>query len=101
MSKLPGQTPPVEFLRAFSKMYGLQVWVHYGLLHPMIAYVTGSIPVVELDQQVHLQCISGIHYNPLAENKLFISNAAFIQSFMNDETATGQIIDPCQCLLKW
>ena len=92
MSKLPGQTPPVEFLRAFSKLYGLQVWVHYGLLHPMIADVTGNIPVTEPSQRVHLQCISGIHYNPLAENKLFISNAAFIQS-MNDETATGEIID--------
>ena len=71
LSKLEGQPPPVEFFSAFSKIYGLQVWVHLGLAQPLIFSVGDNVPCSDPAKRVHLECISGIHYNPVAENKLF------------------------------
>ena len=84
LAKVPGYIPPIEFLDAFSKHYGLQVWVHYGSLHPMVVGFGGNVPVSEPSKRVHLQCIAGIHFNPLAENRLFVAPTAFNQDMAEE-----------------
>ena len=88
LGKLPGQVPPTEFMQAFAKLYGLQVWVHHGASHPMIFDVMSNIPVSESSGRVHLQTVSGIHYNPLSENRLYTPNALPNQNQEESEDET-------------
>ena len=46
LSKFAGQPPPIGFLLAFSELYRLQVWVHYGTLPPVVHTVEDSLPRV-------------------------------------------------------
>lgn len=73
LSKLPGQMPPIEFVSAFCSLYQMQVWIHHGLKQPVIHTIPGQVATSDPAQRVHLQCFSGVHYNPVTENKLYLS----------------------------
>ena len=66
LMRLPGQLPCVEVLYAFSQLFGCLVLVHFGgdqtvvFISPLITDVT-DLP------RIHLQCLAGIHYNPVVE----------------------------------
>ena len=70
LMKTDGQLPSLEFLYAFSYYYECQVVVHYGGLKPVI-FTTPSLRDQDDLPRVHLQCLAGIHYNPVAELKDF------------------------------
>ena len=58
-----GQLPGVEFIFAFGELYKCVVLVHFGGERP-IGYYPPSIARDQVPQYVHLQCLSGVHYNP-------------------------------------
>ena len=60
----PGQLPIPEVLLAFSEQYKLQIIVHYGIADPIIFCFSETS---ENYSRVHLQCLAGVHYNPLQE----------------------------------
>ena len=64
--KLHGQPPSEAFLQAFANLFKLQVVVHYGLTHPVV-FNPSTIQVKQVNesQRVHLQCLGGVHYNPV------------------------------------
>ena len=59
----PGVLPVPETLLAFSTKYNVTVCVHYGFHRPVIFKGSNNPEIPRL----HLQCLSGIHYNPMAE----------------------------------
>ena len=67
MSKFDGSAPPVEFFMAFNVIFKLQVYVHHGFDRPFIYVMKDEQKVSVAKKRIHLQCISGIHYNPLLE----------------------------------
>ena len=71
LAKLPGHLPMWEFLLAFSNLYFLQVWVHHGIDQPIIYDYEQRSGVNDAAKRVHLQCVNGIHYNPVSENNLY------------------------------
>ena len=71
LAALPGQFPMSEFFLAFHHLCKLQVWVHHGMAQPVVCDSTTLSCVTDPALRVHIQCIHGVHYNPLVENKLF------------------------------
>ena len=74
LARLPGQLPMWEFLLAFSHLFFLQVWVHHGLAQPIIYDYDKKSGVADATERVHLQCVNGIHYNPVSESELYEAN---------------------------
>ena len=70
LAALPGQLMGDWALRAFTKIYSLDVWVHHGIKYPII-HTSLENPSTDPSKRVHLQCISGVHYNPLVENRFY------------------------------
>ena len=56
-----GQLPCQEILLAACKVFNVEIWVHYGISSPTIFKVNSNSnqPVI------HLQCLAGIHFNPV------------------------------------
>ena len=71
LSELPGQLPLHEILLAVAYCYHLQVWVHHGIGKPVVYSKEGECATCDSSSRLHLQCLSGVHYNPLYENRLF------------------------------
>lgn len=64
--RYPGCLPSVTVLLAFSALYGVLVVVHHGMRHPVL--YNHSVEAVESPpERFHLQCLAGIHYNPVRE----------------------------------
>ena len=63
LMKYPGQLPIPDVLLVFANLYKAEVYLHYGGDRPIIYRVEDSIP----GKRVHLQCLAGIHYNPVGE----------------------------------
>ena len=61
--KFSGQLQSVEAIFAFGRVYNCVVLVHFGGERP-IAYLPPQVDRPEDLCAVHLQCMSGIHYNP-------------------------------------
>ena len=62
--RLPGVFPVTEAILAASSIFYIRICVHYGQKFSVVYIADKRIP----DQSwnyVHLQCVSGIHYNPL------------------------------------
>ena len=59
----PGVLPIPEVLVAFAERYKVIVCVHYGYKQPVI-FQGFADPG---DSRVHLECLAGVHYNPLVE----------------------------------
>jgi hypothetical protein len=56
-----GQLPAFDILMAASRLYSVKIHVYFWAKSPVI-YQFDSY-----DQVIHLQCVSGIHFNPLIE----------------------------------
>ena len=63
LMKIPGQIPCQEIITVFSDAFSTHVYVHYGPTLPLVYAHSDS------SNRVHLQCLAGIHYNPLHETK--------------------------------
>ena len=66
LMRAPGQLPCVEVLYAFGQLYECAVLVHFGDQFPVM-FVPPAVKGARNFTKVHLQCISGVHYNPVAE----------------------------------
>ncbi|XP_047740946.1 uncharacterized protein LOC125179330 [Hyalella azteca] len=67
LMKNVGELPCEEIILAASDLYNVEIWVHHGMTSPVI-YKSDNL--TEDHQIMHLQCISGIHYNPVEERNL-------------------------------
>ena len=64
--KQDGQLPCEAVLLVACKVFNIEVWVHHGMKYPVIYKQGGNKGVVNT---IHLQCISGVHFNPLYSKK--------------------------------
>ena len=64
--KCAGQVPSEEILLATCDLLGVEIWVYHGMPSPVV-FKSSSKTTNDLITSpiVHLQCISGIHFNPL------------------------------------
>ena len=71
LMRMPGQLPTDVFLVAFANVYNVYVWVHSEFQRP-VRFGPYS-PLASSDEAVcvHLQCLAGVHYNPLSANRLY------------------------------
>jgi hypothetical protein len=60
--KRGGQVPCEQVLLAVCAVYGIEIWVHHGMVYPVIYKDERNGKEVSI---IHLQCISGIHFNPV------------------------------------
>lgn len=74
--KHDGQLPSEEVLLALAELYPVQVWVHHGMEFPVIFKKSMASKTIDSRESkkaqqeteehiIHLQCLSGIHYNPV------------------------------------
>ena len=66
LMQLPEQLPTFEILLVFSYLYNLRVYVHLGTEFPLIFDYRESHNN-DNNNCIHLQCIAGIHFNPVSE----------------------------------
>ena len=67
LMKLAGQLPIQEILLAFAELYHVYVYVYYGSSNPVI-YKSSS---TSGDRKIYLQCLAGIHYNPVRRTRQY------------------------------
>jgi len=73
--KYPGCVPCEEILLAVCELYRVDIWVHYGMKSPVVyrcnrkATESDSLPIL------HLQCVSGVHFNPVRKVKKDIDDS--------------------------
>ena len=66
--KQPGCVPALELLLAVSKLFAVEVWVHFGPTSPVVF----SDPTVHNLSRIHIQSLAGVHFNPVMELKNFL-----------------------------
>ena len=71
--RYPGQMPIPEVLVAFSEYFKVIVCVHFGGDKPVLYRGISSIS----NHRIHLQCLAGIHYNPVRENPQYDVQAVY------------------------
>ena len=62
----PGVLPCEEILMAVCDLYKVEIQVHHGMKWPVV-YKTNETS--ESTKSIHLQCLSGIHFNPVVSRK--------------------------------
>jgi hypothetical protein len=62
-----GQLPALELLLSASRLYEVRIFVYFWIEQPVIYQFD------DYDSVVHLQCVSGIHFNPLSELKNYVA----------------------------
>src|SRR6201990_1038991 len=67
--KSPGVLPVTEIFLATSQLYCVRIWIHYGMISPLVYVANKKIQDPQF-YRIHLQCISGIHYNPIRPKSL-------------------------------
>jgi len=64
-----GCVPCEEVLLAVCELFKVEVWVHHGMAYPVV-YTTNRFETMncctDLVTVLHLQCISGLHFNPIS-----------------------------------
>ena len=63
---LPGTLPTLDVLLVVARLFKTKVHIYFWSRSPVIYQYDESDPIV-----VHLQCLSGIHFNPLVEVKSY------------------------------
>ena len=63
--EFPGSVLRDYMIPVFCFLFDVEVWVHCGLKKPVVYRKPGSSGVDGRSSSVHIQCISGLHYNPL------------------------------------
>lgn len=66
--KYPGCVPALELLLSVSKCFEVEIWVHYGPTCPVVY----CDPVLKNVPRLHIQCLGGVHFNPVYEQRNFI-----------------------------
>ena len=66
--RYPGSVPALELLLAISSLFSVEVWVHFGPSNPVVFHD----PAVLNPFRIHLQCLAGVHFNPLIELKSYL-----------------------------
>jgi hypothetical protein len=89
LMRCSGQLPAIEILYAFCHLHKCVIYVHFGGSKP-ISYVPPSIHAPDEASRVHLQCLSGIHYNPIMETSVY-NHAA--ESLESEENLVGDMIE--------
>ena len=59
-----------EGLLAFSVLFGLQIWVHCGMEHPIVHTLEDKSTNLP-EKRMYLQLLAGVHYNPVCEGKAY------------------------------
>ena len=68
LMQYPGQLPSLDILLAACRLYQIKIYVYFWSETPVIYQYSDNDEAV-----VHLQCISGVHFNPLCEVKNYKS----------------------------
>lgn len=77
----PGIMLPPEVIQAFAELYSVTVMVHYGSTNPVV--YTSSPD--NMSKRVHLQCLAGVHYNPVRETRRYKGTTPVIPEKNNDD----------------
>ena len=72
----PGVMPFQEILVIVSKVYKVVVCLHYGMEKPIVYRADG---VRGYEYVLHLQCLSGVHYNWVVEKKCYDRDCGMIE----------------------
>ena len=83
--KLPEQLPTFEILLVFSYLYNLRVYVHLGTEFQ-------ESHNNDNNNCIHLQCIAGIHFNPVTELKNH-DKSIYSENSKNNYILRDQIIN--------
>ena len=86
----PGQLPVQEALTVFADMYEVTVCVHFGGDRPVIY----QGPESSSELQVHLQCLAGVHYNPVCETRSYDPKSIMIGLFMDSNLYYAGRLEP-------
>ena len=70
----PGQLPCLEVLMVASHLYGLRVMVYFWSARPIIYRSDQLVGQTAID--VHIQCLAGVHFNPLRKGESYVPPAA-------------------------
>jgi transposase InsO family protein len=86
-----GQLPCEELLLAACRLYSVEIWVHHGMTWPVIYKVDRNNCSTNLDisSVIHLQCISGIHFNPV-----FVKNSRKVNVALVKKEYINGLFDP-------
>ena len=94
----PGVFPLNEVILVAAHLYAVRIMVHYGTA-TTVAYVPDPTVEPEEFNQLHLQCISGIHFNPLvADSPVQVHNLVFerLRSGQGGTPPSSQQISPAR-----
>ena len=86
LMKHPGQVMISEMFLVFADYFRVTVCVHYGGDKPVLFKTNLST-----DIRVHVQCLAGIHFNPVKETRLYVH-------FVPLESELSDDIDLKECL---
>ena len=67
LMRFSGQLPCIELLFSFGRLFSCVVFVHYGGDGPVLYVPPGDHDDVLSLSRVHLQCLAGVHFNPVCE----------------------------------
>ena len=95
LCRCPGQLSPLEVILCFCDLFDCVVYVHFGSDKP-VAYYRPSAQPLEERARFHLQCISGVHYNPVIER------ADYVYTITSSEcSVSGMPGEDCPQDLDW
>jgi hypothetical protein len=72
LSQKQGHLLGEEILVVFYGIFGLEVWVHCGMEKPII-HTLAAFSTTSSTRRIHLQLLSGMHYNPVVEDQMYQS----------------------------
>lgn len=83
-----GQLMCHEAMLAFGHLFGCVVLVHYGGRSPIV-YMPYSCSDLRGQSRVHLQCLAGVHFNPLHETEKYT-----LPELLRSEMQTRSALQP-------
>lgn len=89
----PGQLPSVEVLYSFSELFKCQVIVHFGGDVPVRFIAPGLYSTNSCLPSVHLQCLSGVHYNPVVEMSGYTLPEMYHEEMVREEVSQDDVAD--------
>ena len=93
LMKYSGQLLCVQALEAFSHLFKCIVLVHYGPVFP-VTYSSPFRSLTDLQHRVHLQCLCGVHYNPVVECSTYtVPNLLRSQPEIEEQQLASSCVD--------
>ena len=62
-TKNVGRLPTFEHILSFSLIYSMRVTVHHESTRPVVFWLPRTPSTVPVDQEIHVQCLGGVHFN--------------------------------------